>query len=206
MENQPQSNNTNVPISIKQSISFLYYFYHYLFNKRSKDLLVISCMNFILGLLPILIVIFFEINGLDDSKKIQFYGDGSMIIFCFGVLVSFVSFNFPNVIGKISEIEFNNKHNNKLLLFALCFIYYLIAYKLFEKAQLNFSRTWEFIYWINGISFIFIFIAFLLVIFMKYSEEYGYSVINPYREKIITDKMAKKAAKKNKSTKTNIDL
>lgn len=205
MKNKVETNNT-IPISIKQSISYLYYFFHYLFNRKSKDLLVVGLVNFILGLLPILIVIFFEINGLNESKQTQFYGDGSMIIFCFGVLVSFVSFNFSSLIGEISKIEFNNKHNNKLLLFALCFIYYFISYKIFEKAQLNFTRTWEFIYWINGFSFIFILIAFLLVIFMKYSEEHDYSVIIPYKEKIITDRMAKKAAKKNQSTKTKIEL
>ena len=121
MKNKVETNNT-IPISIKQSISYLYYFFHYLFNRKSKDLLVVGLVNFILGLLPILIVIFFEINGLNESKQTQFYGDGSMIIFCFGVLVSFVSFNFSSLIGEISKIEFNNKHNNKLLLFALCLL------------------------------------------------------------------------------------
>lgn len=205
MSNQDYSDKS-VPITIGENFSYLYYFYHYLFKMRSKELLVVGTINFLLGLLPILLVIIFEINELPDSKKVQFYGDGSMIIFCFGVLVSFVSFNFSNIINKISELEFNNKQNNKLLLFALCFVYYFISYKIFEKAQLNFSRTWYFIYWINGISFVFIVFAYFLVIYMRYTDEYDYSVINPYRENIIADRLAKKAAKKKKNTKKNLEL
>jgi hypothetical protein len=195
-----------IPITINENITYLYYFYHFLIKKKSKELLVVGTINFLLGLFPILLVIMFEINSLPDFKKVQFYGDGSMIIFCFGVLVSFISFNFSNILGKISEIEFTNKQNNKLLLSALCIMYYFISYKIFEKAQLNFSRTWEFIYWINGTSFIFIFIAFLLVIYMRYSDDYDYSVIHPYKEKIISDIISKKAAKKKKNNKKNLDL
>ncbi|SCX00302.1 hypothetical protein [Flavobacterium saliperosum] len=199
-------NKENIPISIGENISYLYYFYHYLFKKETKELIKVGVVNFLLGLFPILLVILFHVRKLTNEEQVQFYGDGSMIIFCFGVLVSFVSYNFSESYREMKESEFKNKQTNKILLFALCFIYYFISYKIFEMAQLNFSRTWGFIYCVNGISFIFIAIAFLLVIYLNFSDKFDYSKIQPYKESIMAEKMAKKAAKKRSSNKKNIEL
>jgi Na+-transporting methylmalonyl-CoA/oxaloacetate decarboxylase gamma subunit len=208
--NRVMENNKNadksVPITIGENISYLYYFYHYLFKRQIKEVLVFGTINFLLGLFPILLVIIFEINGRPDCEKVQFYGDGSMIIFCFGVLVSFVTFNISTLIGEKTEVESINAINNKRMLIAFSLIYYLISYKIFEKAQINFARTWEFIYWINGMSYVFIVIAFLLVVYMTYSDKYNYSVIQPYKEEVIAEEKAKKAVKKNKSKKENLEL
>ncbi len=189
--------NEHIPRTIRENLSYLFYFYRYLFKNQGKELLVVGVVNFLIGLAPILLVILFELKGLDGEKLRQFYGDGSMIIFCFGVLVSFLTINFAklNLRTKTTE-DGNNISNNNILLLSLSIIYYISAYKIFEKAQTNFDRSWEFIYWINGISGLFLIVAFFIIVYVKFSSEYNYAVIHPYMEDTRAKRKAKRAAKK----------
>lgn len=189
-----------VPRALMQDFIYLMYFYRYLFCKRGKEVLLVIVFNFIIGLLPILMLIFFELDDFTSEQKLQFYGDGSLIIFCFGVLMSFVNFNFNFLLNK-NEIEIKNISVNKALLFCFCLLYYFFSYKLFERAQLNFAKDWCFVISLNAVSFFFLIIAFFFVLYMKFADEIDYAIVNPFREEIIRKKQVANASKK-EETKT----
>jgi|25_taG_2_1085351.scaffolds.fasta_scaffold00090_28 Na+/H+-translocating membrane pyrophosphatase len=191
--------------TLKGELKYLLYFYRYMFCKKGKELLEVGLTNFILGLSPILYLIIFEVPEFTKEQNLQFFGDGSLIIFCFGVLVSFVTVNFSIIRENASLEKLRNIKTNNAIFIALCILYYFISYKIFEKAQVNFDRTVNFIVIINLASFLFLIIAFLIVVYLKFSEEYDYSVINPYREKIQAKRKAKEAAKKDNDN-NDLDL
>lgn len=184
---------------------YLYYFYRYMVCVRGKELLEVGLTNFLLGLSPILYLIIFEVPEFTTDQNLQFFGDGSLIIFCFGVLVSFVTINFSEIKETTSLEKWKNIKTNNAILLALCIIYYFFSYKIFEKAQINFDRTLNFIIIINLASFLFLIIAFLIVVYLKFSIEYDYSVINEYRENIQANRKAKEAAKRT-NDENDIDL
>lgn len=184
---------------LRDNLKYLFYFYKYLFTEQSLEIFVFAIINFFLGLAPIILVTLFEIMTKDYNLLKQFLGDGSIVIFCFGVLVSFVTIKIP---------DFSGGHNNRLkqlLLISLSVIYYLTAFFIFEKAQTNFNKTWSFILWINLTSFLMLLIAFLIVTYVQFSSKYDYSIINPYREKLVANHKAKKASKKDTTDENNID-
>lgn len=133
------------------------------------------------------------------NLKDNFFGDGSIVIFSFGVLASFLSVSVLNIKDFKFEIGQNNFINNRSLLLAFQVLFYIVSYKIFEKAQTNFDRSWEFIYLINISSFVLLVLAYLIVLFLQFERRYDWSIIHPYMEEIRARKQAKKAKGKNKS-------
>jgi sulfite exporter TauE/SafE len=181
------------------SLKYLYYFYRYIFAKKSKDVLVSVLINFGIGLLPLALVYFFEISELSDERQRQFFGDGNVVIFGFGVLASFLSVSVSSLRDTKTKLEQNNFVNDKTLLLIFQLIFYFLSYKVFEKAQTNFDRSWDFIYQIGALSLLFLIVACLTVLFLQFESRYDYSVIHPYMEEVEANKKARKAKKKNKS-------
>ena len=184
--------NTLVRRSFKEEVEYLIYFYRYLIDKEWKDLLILVGINFILGLLPIAIV-WFYVMSLNDCQQRAFYGDGTVIIFCFGVLVSFT--------GHLFEFKNINDNKNRILLYIFLIPVYVIAILFFKESQLNFDRSWEFIRWVILVSTLLLVISLFVVCYLKFSMKFNYSIIHPYKEQIQLQKKEKKMIKlENKSS------
>lgn len=172
------------------SFSYLYNFYIYLFQKKKTDFSIFFIITFIFSLLPYIIV-WITIIQLNDAKQKVFFGDGSIIALCSGILCSYFAILF--------DFKGEKEKKDNIVIYLLLILFYIILLFVFRSCQLNFDRSWCFI---NGIGFLST-LVLIITMFCAMYLNFKVTIKNNDIEKFIEEKKMKKIEKdaliKNKS-------
>ena len=172
------------------NLSYLCKFYRYILAKKRPEFFTFFIITFVLALLPYFLV-WWEINSLPDDKQRSFYGDGSVIILCSGILCSYFGMLFDFK-------DDQEKRWNKVYNLVLVIIYILLLF-VFYKCQLNFNRTWSFISTIVIISALTLILTLLAALFLNFKQHVIYAEVIKYDNELNAKKMEKQALKQSKS-------
>ena len=174
------------------NFKYLYYWYKFLYLKQRTNLCIFLIIIFVLPVLPYLIVSF-KLFYFGEEQMRLFYGDGSIILLCSGILCSFISILFEHR----DEIE---KKRNTLMNLGMI-VFYVIITVIFIDCQLNFDRKWPFIFIIFLITSIIFLITMLVALYLNFKVNVNYNDVIKLIQESETKKIARKAdtSKKSKS-------
>lgn len=172
------------------SLINIIYWYWFIITKRTLDFLNFLIVIFIFPILPYAIVAYKILNESDEHKK-AFYGDGSIMILCSGILCSFIAMLFEN----------RNETEKKLSLFInlILIIFFILITFVFVDAQLNFSRSWGDINWVIGLTTGILIITLLSALYLNFRLKVEYTEVQNFIEEIKRKRIEEKASKLNKS-------
>lgn len=164
--------------------------YWFLISKRTLDLLIFLMVIFIFPILPYGIVAFKLMNQTDEHQR-SFYGDGSIMILCSGILCSFVAMLFEH---KTEDGKKINQFFNISLI-----IIFIILTVIFIDCQLNFSRDWYHIQTIFFVTSATVFITILATLYLNFRFKINYAEVELFVEAIKRKRIDRKAAKSRQS-------
>jgi small-conductance mechanosensitive channel len=164
--------------------------YWFLISRRKLDFLIFILIIFILPILPYAIVSFKLISETDEHLR-TFYGDGSIMILCSGILCSFVSMLFEH------RTETEKKIN--LLINLVLIIFFVIITFIFVDCQLTYLRNWRFISCIIIITSVIYLMTILAALYLNFRLKINYSEVQKFVEEIRRERIDIKAAKSKKS-------
>ncbi len=172
------------------SLTSMFYWYWYLISRRTLDFLNFILVIFIFPILPYAIVAYNLMKETEAHQK-AFYGDGSLMILCSGILCSFVAMLF----------EHKNDTEKKLNLFInlILIILFIVITIVFMDAQMNFSRDWAYINRIITITSFILIVTVLASLYLNFRLKINYSDVESFIEEVKRKRIEKKAAKSNKS-------
>ena len=169
-------------------------FYCYVFEKKRLELIIFLIVNYVFSLLPIVIVSLFVFK-LDDATQKGFFGDGSIISLCMGILCTYFSLLF--------DFKSETEKNKNIIINLVLVIIYVLSFLFFKECQLHFSRSWPFIYTVTFISFIYLIFTFFCSLYLNFR----YNVDAADLEKYVEEKKRKKienAASSKTTSKTGV--
>lgn len=172
------------------SLTNIFYWYWFLISKRTIDFLNFILVIFIFPILPYGIVAYKILHETSEHKK-AFYGDGSLMILCSGILCSFVAMLFEHK----TESE---KKLNSLINLVLIMLFIIITF-VFVDAQMTFERDWSYIFKIVGFTSVIIVITVLSALYLNFRLKINYAEVEKFIEEIKKKRIEQKAAKSNKS-------
>jgi hypothetical protein len=174
------------------SFGYLYQFYRYVLAKRKMEFAIFFSITFIFSLFPFLIL-WWEVHGLGDKEQRGFFGDGSILTLCSGILCSYfaILFDYKN------EKE---KHLNTIVNIGLVILYFTLSY-VFIKCQLNFDRNWCFITNIVMLSGFVLLLTIFCAMYLTFKEKVEFADVQKYSEEVKAKKIEKELLKKTKSKK-----
>lgn len=177
MENTQEKVSENLGFSLVK-------FYCFLFLNKKKELISFFLITFILPLLPYLLVSY-KLFNQSDSHQRAYYGDGSMLTLCAGILCSYfvILFEFK------SE---NQKQTNSILNIVFVIGYVLMTF-IFLECQLNFDRNWDFIHSIYIVSGILLLFTFLSAAYLNFEKNCDYKEMYDFFQERNRLKMTKKS-------------
>ena len=183
-----------------ERFKFVWCFYQYLFTKKPIDLIIFLLLTFLLPFVPyIWVAIELCLAQEADEHLRAFYGDGSMISLCAGILCAYfaILFDYEN-----QEQGGNNnqeqKRFNALINIGLIFLFLIFLF-VFKHCQLTFYRSWSFIYQILAISGVGLIITFGAATYLNFNKKVDYAEL----KKFIDERQSRKTAiRANKTTKT----
>lgn len=183
--------------TIKNELIYLKYLYKYIFYQKNMHLVEFLLFHFVVGFIPLFIVIFKVINKCEDIQ-LGFWGDGTLAIYCFTIICSIGYYYFTN--------SNNSTKNNpsRSIIWVGSIIYLIITIIVYIDAQLNFNRSWDDICIINCISILLFLLGCFASLGIHFSTKYGYDEIMNFRKNMMVRERGKKIKDKNKSE--GIDL
>lgn len=184
------------------NINYYYNFFEFLFLRKTKDLIIFFSMIFFLSLLPYIIV---AINlDYSDSKQLKsFYGDGSILTLCTGILLSYYTvFLYPS-----HKTENGNENNSNqesknpfdLINISLIAIYGIVLLQ-YYFCQTNDRDTKMIVKVIIG-SFLLLIFTFGISAFLHFRDKVSFAEIQKY----IEEKKEKELSQKANETKKTDD-
>lgn len=161
-------------------------FYKYVLIKKSWEFTLFVLVTFVLSLLPYILV---SINMPESSER-GYYGDGSILTLCSGVLCSYftILFNFD---PKILKKDFGPKTG---VICLVLFIIYVLVLIQFYHCQMNFDRQWPFIWWIIGASGILLCITVFFAAYLHFHRDIQPLEIKNFAEELQRKKVEKQAS------------
>jgi hypothetical protein len=178
------------------SISYLYNFYSYLFQKKRADFSIFFILTFIFSLLPYIIVWFSIINVNDENQR-SFFGDGSIIALCSGILCSYFAILF--------DYKGEKEKKDNIIINLLLILFYIFLLLVFRGCQLNFNRSWDFIDCIGILSTFVLIITMFSAMYLNFRIKINYNDVEQFIEEKQRKKFERDALKKKKS-KSGIDV
>lgn len=174
------------------TISFtnIFYWYWFLIAKRTLDLLNFLILIFIIPILPYAIVACKILNESDEHKR-AFYGDGSIMILCSGILCSFFAMLFEHR----NEIE----KNVSKLINSVLFILFIIILFIFYEAQLNFARRWSDINLVIALTTVILIITLFASLYLNFRLKIDNNEVQKFIEETKRKRIEAKAKKTFKS-------
>lgn len=170
------------------STSYICNFYCYLFEKKRKEFFIFLIITFIFSLLPY-IVVFSSIITMDEVNQRSFFGDGSIISLCSGILCSYFAILF--------EFKSEDEKKDNIIIYLILILFYICLLFVFYKCQLNFNRSWEFICCIIILSAFVLIVTLFSAMYINFKSQIQYSDL----EKYILEKKKKKVKKDSGNTK-----
>ncbi len=109
------------------NIQYLINFYSYLFAEKAKRLTVFLLTIFFASLLPYIIVAF-SLDYSNSNQMKSFYGDGSILTLCTGILLSYytVFLEFRENKGRNDDEKKNISDDNRLITVSLLIVYAVV--------------------------------------------------------------------------------
>lgn len=166
------------------------YWYWFIISKHTLDFLNFILVIILFPILPYAIVSYKLMNETDEHMR-SFYGDGSLMILCSGILCSFVAMLF--------EHKTENEKKINLFINLVLIIFFIIITFIFVDAQLTFGREWEYINRIYAITSTIIIITILAALYLNFRLKINYTEVENYIEEEKRKKIERRAAKSNKS-------
>ena len=172
------------------SFTNMFYWYWFLISKRTLDFLNFILIIFIFPILPYAIVAYKLMHETDEHAR-AFYGDGSIIILCSGILCSFVAMLF----------EHKNENQKKINLFLnlIMIILFIVITLIFIDCQLTFSRSWNYINNIVGITTVILILTVLAALYLNFRLQINYVEVEKFIEDIKRKRLEDKALKSSRS-------
>ena len=164
--------------------------YWFLISRRTLDFLIFMLVIFVFPILPYAIVAFKLMNQSDEHLRI-FYGDGTIMILCSGILCSFVAMLF----------EHKSEEGKKLNLFiniSLTIIFIILTI-IFVDSQLNFFRDWCYIQNIIIVTSVTIIITILAALYLNFRVKINYADVEQFVEEVKRKRIDRKAKKSKQS-------
>lgn len=148
-------------------------FYKYLFSEKKRELIIFALITFLLPVGPYIYLSLKLINDT-DAHKLSFYGDGSMITLCAGIMCSYFVMLF--------EYSSDEERMNNTLLNLLLLMFYVILFLVFVECQLNFDRNWCFNFKIAILSTILILATFFVASYFNFKKNFSYYEVSKYNK------------------------
>jgi len=177
------------------NIQYLLNFYEFLVFKKGKKLFIFLLIVFVSSLLPYIIVA----RSLDYDNQVQlknYYGDGSILTLCSGILLSYFTVFFNSKKKKQDE---ERKDDDILIAIAFLIIYALVLLQFYLCQTEN--RDWTMIINVIIESTLLLLLTLGVSAFLHFREDISYLDIQKY----IEEKKEKKLSKKAKDTKKTND-
>ena len=171
-------------------------FYKYLFANRRRELIIFIFITFLLPTGPYMYVALKLINDVEEHRK-SYYGDGSMITLCAGILCAYFVMLFE---FKSEEERVDNTLMNLLLLG-----FYVVLFLVFAECQLNFDRSWCFNKQIFVLSSLLLLTTSLIAVYFNFKKNFDYPEVDKYLKESDQKVTENKASKVNK-TDDNVKL
>lgn len=196
MSNIPEEFPTEREYTIRTELTYLKFLYLYVFKKKNLHLVEFLLFHFFVGFIPLFIVMF-KIRSYSSCVQKSFWGDGTLIIYCFTIICSIAYNYFTNSI--------NNKNNpSKSVIWVGVITYLIITTIVYIDAQLNFNRSWKDIYIINIVSMLLFLIGCLASLGIHFSSKYSYGDIMIFKKEELIKEDGKKISHKNQSGGTKL--
>ena len=163
---------------------YYYSYYELLIKEKTTEFFAFVLINFVFPLLPY-VFIAIEMFFYADTQRKNYYGDGSIILFCSGILCTYFAILLENKKSKVKEW-------NPLIILGLI-LFYVITFFIFYKCQMNFSRSWCFIIIILLFSLIALIFTFIAATHLNFRSEYPYEKVKEYMLNKRKDSISEKA-------------
>ncbi|GAA3935711.1 hypothetical protein [Hymenobacter algoricola] len=171
-------------------VNFTYFFsfYQYLFASKKKEMMAFIIITFILPVVPYIWVAL----KLEESSKRAFYGDGSMLTLCAGILCTYFILIF--------DFEDEDAKKRNILINLVLFLLYLFILYVFIECQLTLNRSWVFITVIEWISGVILFITFIIGTYFYFHKNAIYTEVEEFKKNRQAKKIAEKAEEVTQTT------
>lgn len=148
------------------TLSYIIDFFRFLVANKRGELVRFILVTFLLSLLPYIIVSLSLWNATDIHKR-GYYGDGSILTLCAGIMCSYLTMLF----------DFNfKKPNDKTavrtsIVIILMLVFYVLITVLFAFCQNNFDRNKGFIVFVVSCSTILLILTFFASCYLQFIEK-----------------------------------
>lgn|GEM_PF-3452750 len=139
----------------------------YVRKKRTGEFTNMVLVNFVLGLTPVLVISAISFFYVGMPKFLKFYGDGSVIIVCSSIIVTYIL----KLTAEYNEVDFKEFRTT---LQSLSVILLLICFGFFIFAQLDDQKTITTRIVIIFISFFVLVATFAIVFFVHFCNKIDY--------------------------------
>lgn len=172
------------------SFAYLIQFYRYVFAKKKMEFAIFFLITFVFSLFPFLIL-WWKVHGLGDKEQRGFFGDGSILALCSGILCSYFAILFDYKTEK-------EKHLNTIVNIGLVLLYFSLSYA-FIDCQLNFDRSWCYITDIIILSGLVLILTLFCAMYLTFKEKVDFADVQKYTDEVNAKKIEKESLKKSKS-------
>lgn len=182
------------------NLKYLANFYKYLYAEKGKNLAVFVLITFVTSLLPYFIVAI-NIDYNNNSQVKSFYGDGSILTLCTGILLSYYTVFLDFKRKKLRDFD---NADNTLITVSLLIIYAIVLLQ-FYLCQTTNDRSFSMIIEVIFGSLILIILTIAISTYLHFKEVITYSDVHNYFEQKERNRLTK-ASKNSYKTDDNIKL
>lgn len=170
------------------SLKYLCNFYKIVFLKRPWEFWLFFISTFVLSLLPYILVSFNNYDAPEYELR-RYYGDGSILTLCSGILCSYytILFDFKNI--KLKDLD---GAKNGVVNLVLLIIYALVVFQFFH-CQMATDKPTSFILLIIFFSSILLLFTILSTAYWHFSRQIEPIEVHQFIEKGERKKLEKKA-------------
>jgi len=184
--NPAEQNEEREQLKLWDNIVHFFYFYWYLASKRKVDLGIFLIVTFALPLAPYLWVTVSLWKASTEQAKLSYYGDGSMLTLCAGIVCTYFVLIF--------DYKDDGEKKKNILINLLLFIFYLILLYVFVMCQLYpGGRTWNFNWNIIYFSGFLLFMTFISGLYFNFYRNIDFKEINDFRRSKKSKRLAEQA-------------
>lgn len=182
------------------NIHYYYNFFEFLFFRKTKDLILFFVIIFFLSLLPY-IVVAINLDYSNNEQILSFYGDGSILTLCTGILLSYYTvFLYPSNKNENTQNNGDNQISNNPydLINVLLFVIYALVLIQFYFCQTR-DRDVNMILKVFFGSILLLIFTFGVAVYLHFRDKVSFAEIQKYIDEKKEKKLSKKAKDTNKT-------